>query len=107
MLCLHNQNVSEIYLDCTEVGVIEVITAVEGFKEMQENAICDYVTDGQCEVGAANHHQLMRMCMGASECAVGVDMIPLPRCGEVESNYMQVDYKCIPSEFNIEQMEMD
>ena len=51
VLCMPHHNISEVFLDCSGVGVIEVTQAVEGYSAMTAGQTCNYVHDGQCEVG--------------------------------------------------------
>ncbi len=98
---MDHQHSGELYLSCQGHGIINLLHAVQGYRDNQDDARCPLVQNqgGQdCAQDVSSWNRLLQSCMGLSQCYVVVPSVELEQCpleGEVYSNYLQVQYQCV------------
>lgn len=92
-----SKNTTSLALNCSDIGVINVLAAEESYM-IGDLASCGEDLVPGCSKEAANKDELIRQCMGATACQLNVPMSALPQCHHT-SNYYEVQYQCIPSKY--------
>ena len=89
---------AELYLDCSNIGVVNVLTAEFGRQPTGgDSDHCAYQVTPPCAADASSASDLLTRCMGATSCNVPVTPQPMPSCaGGATSDYLQVKYQCVP-----------
>ena len=83
----------ELYLSCQSQGIINILSAVQGYSPLITQSNCTMDQSTNCTRIATQDAELLKKCMGHMTCNPPARPIPL-NCGR-KSNFMYVLYQCI------------
>ena len=96
-VCITPDSLQEVYLNCGQVGVINILEAEYGKRSSSTGGQCNYPLDSACTQDAGADPALLTNCMGQESCNFPVNAITIPQCKTaVTSDYFQVKYQCVP-----------